>query len=277
MSSANTRAQYRVVGIDCADDAAELATAVRAIPGIETVDVSVATGLLTATASNAASMRSAEQAAAAAGYPLQSTAVPPSVDLSYRRALWIVVLLNAGYGVFEAVAGFVSGSQALKADALDFVGDGSISFFGLLALAWPLRRRARVALAQGLFLGVLGLSVIGTTVYRVLVREQPEAELMGIFGTVALVINVAAAAVLIPYRAGDANARAIWLFSRNDALGNIAVIVAAGLVAWTASPWPDLVVALVIAALFLQSAWSIVRDARREMSAHDHSSEGGAR
>ena len=100
---------------------------------------------------------------------------------------------------------------------------------------------------------------------------------MGIFGTVALVINVAAAAVLIPYRAGDANARAIWLFSRNDALGNIAVIVAAGLVAWTASPWPDLVVALVIAALFLQSAWSIVRDARREMSAHDHSSEGGAR
>jgi len=90
--------------------------------------------------------------------------------------------------------------------------------------------------------------------------------MMGILGAVALAVNVAAALVLIPHRTGDANARAIWLFSRNDALGNLAVLVAAALVAWTASPWPDLVVAFVIAALFLQSAWSIVRDARRELT-----------
>lgn len=85
-------------------------------------------------------------------------------------------------------------------------------------------------------------------------------------GALALFVNIAAAAVLIPHRTGDANSRAIWLFSRNDALGNLAVVLAAGLVAWTASPWPDLVVAFAIAALFLQSSWSIVRDARRELA-----------
>ncbi|MCA0377164.1 MAG: cation transporter [Gemmatimonadetes bacterium] len=267
----STRAQYRVVGMDCADDAAELAAAVRAVPGIETVEVSVATGMLTATTANPARFADAERAAAAAGYPLQSATTPAAVNPAYRRALWIVVLLNSGYGVVEAIAGFVSDSQALKADALDFLGDGAISFIGLLALAWPLQRRARVALAQGLFLGALGLGVIGSTIYRVLVQRQPEAEVMGLFGLIALAVNVAAAVALIPHRTGDANARAIWLFSRNDALGNLAVVVAAALVAWTASPWPDLVVAFVIAALFLQSAWSIVRDARRELATGDRS------
>lgn len=252
--------------MDCADDAAELATAVRAVPGIESVVVSVLTGMLTATASDPASLRHAEQIAAAAGYPLQSAAAPPMVNPAYRRALWFVVLLNAGYGVVEAVAGFASDSQALQADALDFLGDGLISFVGLLALRWSLQRRARIALVQGLFLGALGVGVTGSTIYRVLVQQQPEAEMMGIFGMVALVVNVSAALLLIPHRTGDANARAIWLFSRNDALGNLAVVVAAVFVAWTASPWPDLIVAFVIAALFLQSAWSIVRDARRELA-----------
>ena len=116
-------------------------------------------------------------------------------------------------------------------------------------------------MVQGLFLGVLGLSVLVATAYRVLVRQQPEAELMGVLGLIALGVNVAAAVVLIPHRTGDANARAVWLFSRNDAIGNAAVVAAAGLVAWTGTPWPDLVVAVVIAGLFLTSAWSIVRDA----------------
>jgi cation diffusion facilitator family transporter len=255
--------------MDCADDAAELAAAVRTVPGIETVDVSVATGMLTAVATDPSALQGAEQAAAAAGYSLQSATTPSVINPAYRRALWIVVLLNVGYGIVEAVAGFVSDSQALQADALDFLGDGLISFIGLLALGWPLQRRARVALAQGLFLGALGLGVIGSTIYRVLVQQQPEAEVMGVFGAIALAVNLAAAAALIPHRTGDANARAIWLFSRNDALGNLAVVIAAGLVAWTASPWPDLVVAFVIAALFLQSAWSIVRDARRELTSSD--------
>lgn len=184
---------------------------------------------------------------------------------AYRRALWIVVGLNVGYGLVEMVGGFVSGSQALKADALDFLGDGLISFLGLLAIGWSLAWRARSALIQGLFLAVLGLGVLATTGYRVLVLNQPEAELMGLFGAVALVVNVASAAVLIPHREGDANVRAVWLFSRNDAIGNAAVLVAAGLVWWTETAWPDLAVAAVIAGLFLQSAWSIVRDARTDL------------
>ena len=107
--------------------------------------------------------------------------------------------------------------------------------------------------------------MLATTAYRVLVLSQPAAELMGILGLVALLVNVAAAVVLIPHRAGDANVRAVWLFSRNDAIGNAAVVLAAGLVAWTGTPWPDLVVAVVIAGLFLHSAWAIVQDARADL------------
>ncbi len=189
------------------------------------------------------------------------------VDPAYRRALWIVVVLNVGFGAAELVGGFVSGSQALKADSLDFLGDGSITLVGLLALAWSAQARARVALVQGLFLGALGLGVIAAAVIRALNAEPPEAGLMGGIGLAALVVNVAAALVLARFREkGDAQARAIWLFSRNDALNNVAVIAAAGLVAWTGSGWPDLVVAGIIAIVFLQSAWEIIRDARGELS-----------
>ncbi len=176
-----------------------------------------------------------------------------------------MVLLNVGYGAIEMVGGFFSDSQAVKADALDFIGDGLITFLGLLAIGWSLAWRARAALIQGLFLGALGAGVLISTAYRFLVQPQPEAELMGILGGVALVVNVAAAVVLVPHRSGDSNVRAVWLFSRNDAIGNAAVVLAAVLVAWTGTPWPDLAVAVVIAALFLQSSWSIVRDARADL------------
>src|SRR3546814_326181 len=162
--------------------------------------------------------------------------------------------------------GFIVGSQARKADALDFVGDGLITFLGLLAIGWSLAWRARSALLQGLFLGALGCGVLVNTAYRVLVLNEPAAELMGLFGAVALAVNVAAALVLVPHRAGDANVRAVWLFSRNDAIGNLAVVAAAGLVWWTATPWPDLAVAVVIAGLFLHSAWRIVGDARGDLA-----------
>ena len=175
-------------------------------------------------------------------------------DPAYRRALWIVVLLNLGFGLIEIVGGFVADSQALKADALDFIGDGTISLFGLIALGWTAQARSRIALAQGLFLGALGLGVIGFAAWRALNAVAPEAELMGGIGVVALIVNVSAALVLSRFREGDANVRAIWLFSRNDAVANIAVIAAAALVAWTGQAWPDLAVAGVIALLFLHSA-----------------------
>lgn len=186
-------------------------------------------------------------------------------DPAYRRALVIVVILNLGFGLCELVGGFVAQSQALKADSLDFIGDGSISLLGLLALAWTARARAHVALTQGLFLGGLGLGVIAFAIWRAFNATPPEAELMGMIGIVALAVNVSAALVLSRFREGDANVRAIWLFSRNDAIANVAVIVAAGLVAWTGSAWPDLGVAGVIALLFLHSAYDIVRNARAEL------------
>lgn len=196
--------------------------------------------------------------------PESESPTPAHEAPGYQRALWIVVILNVGYGVVEMVGGFLAGSQAVKADALDFLGDGLITMLGLLAIGWSLVWRARAALIQGLFLGALGLGVLGNTAYRVLEQQQPQAEVMGVLGIVALVVNVAAAATLIPHRTGDANVRAVWLFSRNDAIGNLAVVVAAGVVGWWGTPWPDLIVAVVIAGLFLQSSWSIVRDSRAD-------------
>ena len=191
------------------------------------------------------------------------------VDPAYRRALWLVVILNLGFGAAELIGGFIADSQALKADALDFLGDGSITFVGLLALGWAESTRARVALTQGLFLGALGISVLVMAAWRALNAIPPEAELMGGIGVAALAVNVIAALVLARFRKrGDAQARAIWLFSRNDAINNVAVIAAAALVYWLNSAWPDIIVAVVIAVMFLHSAAEIIGDARRELREH---------
>lgn len=184
---------------------------------------------------------------------------------AYRRALWVVVLLNVGYGISEMIGGLLADSQALKADALDFLGDGSITLLGLLAIGWSLKLRASSALIQGIFLGAMGISILAYTIYRTQVLHTPEAGLMGIFGFIALLINIIAAVVLLPHRKGDANVRAVWLFSRNDALGNILVVVAAGFVFWTGTSWPDLIAAGIIAVIFLQSSRSIIKDARNEL------------
>lgn len=186
-------------------------------------------------------------------------------DPRYRRALWLVVILNLGFGLAEIVAGFIANSQALKADALDFLGDGSITFVALLALGWTAATRARIAFTQGLFLGALGLWVIGMAVWRAMNAIPPEAELMGGVGVAALAVNVVAAVILARFREGDAQARAVWLFSRNDALNNIGVIIAAGLVYWLDSAWPDILVAGAIAVIFLHSAWEIMHHAGGEL------------
>jgi len=270
--------RYRVTGMDCASCAAKIEKAARGV-GVEDVKVSTATQIMTLR-TQPGRLAEVERAVTEIGYQLDRLDAPRASEASdddelpkdlshitpaYKRALWIVVALNVGYGLVEIVGGFLAGSQALKADALDFLGDGLITFLGLLAIGWSLLWRARSALIQGLFLGLLGLGVVASTIYRMIVQLLPEAELMGLFGIVALVVNVLAAAVLIPHRTGDANVRAVWLFSRNDAIGNAAVVVAAGLVTWTGTVWPDLVVALVIAGLFLHSSWSIIRDARADL------------
>lgn len=271
MDARQPTACYRVIGMDCAHDAADVERAARGVAGVHAVRVSAASHVMTIdVADPPATLPLVERAVAGLGYRLEALregAAATHVTPAYRRALWTVVLLNVGYGMVEMAGGFLADSQALKADALDFLGDGLITFLGLLAIGWSLAWRARSALLQGVFLGVLGLGVLANTAYRVLVQQPPSAELMGALGLVALLVNVAAAAVLIPHRAGDANVRAVWLFSRNDAIGNAAVVAAALLVGWTGSAWPDLVVAAVIAALFLHASWAIIRDARADLAA----------
>lgn len=190
------------------------------------------------------------------------------IDSVYRRTLWIVVVLNIGFGLLELAGGFLAGSQALKTDSLDFIGDGSITLFGLIALGWSAVARGRTALVQGIFLAALGAGVLGFTAWRAFQAIPPEAGLMGGIGIAALAVNVSAALLPVRFRDwGDATSRGIWLFSRNDAVANIAV-VAAALVGWTGRAWPDLVVAGVIALLFLHSAYDIIRNAGRELAGH---------
>ena len=278
-NSEPTTVHYRVTGMDCTDCVTKIEKAARKVSGVEEVRVSLTSQVMTLRLHNvSASLPEVERAVIGLGYRLARVDVPSAgaddddlpadrshLTPAYKRALWIVILLNVGYGLVEMVGGFISDSQALKADALDFVGDGVISFVGLLAIGWRPIWRARSALIQGLFLAALGIGVLGTTAYRVVVQSQPEAELMGVLAIIALAVNVSAALALLPHRSGDANVRAVWLFSRNDAIGNLAVVIAAGLVALSESPWPDLAVAFVIAALFLQSAWSIIKDAQTEL------------
>ena len=266
--------RYRVSGMDCAKDAAQIERAAQTagIPP-DAVKVSAATHIMTLKVPEAR-LPVIERAIASTGYGFDRIGDGVDAQLgavhqdpAYRSALWIVVLLNVGYGVVEMVGGFLAGSQALKADALDFIGDGLITFLGLLAIGWSLAWRARSALIQGIFLGLLGFGVLATTVWRVFTQTMPDATLMGLFGIVALVVNVIAVLPLMRFRKGDANMRAVWLFSRNDAIGNAAVVVAAIFVAWLGSGWPDLIVAFGIAGLFLHSAWSIIRDARADLKA----------
>ena len=269
--------RYRVTGMDCPSCAAKIEKAVRSA-GIADVRVSIASQIMTLRADDPISqLPDVERAITGIGYQLdkidggvghqkvEESNRQSHITPEYRRALWIVILLNVGYGVIEIIGGFIAESQALKADALDFLGDGLITFLGVLAIGWSLAWRARSALIQGAFLGALGIGVLINTIYRVVILNQPNAELMGVLGLIALVVNVLAAVALLPHRTGDANVRAVWLFSRNDAIGNVAIVMAAILVAWTGTAWPDLVVAAVIAGLFLQSSWVIISDARADL------------
>ena len=187
------------------------------------------------------------------------------MSASYRRALWAVIAINAAMFVVEMGAGLFAGSQALKADALDFLGDTLTYGITLLVIGMPLLWRARAALFKGVTLGVMGLWVLGSTAYQALVLGLPRAEVMGVIGLLALAANLTCVGLLLRYRAGDANVRSVWLCSRNDAIGNVAVVLAAGGVWASATVWPDLIVAGIMAILFLWSSTQIVRQALGEL------------
>lgn len=186
---------------------------------------------------------------------------------AFRRAVWIVLFLNAAMFVLEVLAGQVAGSIALQADALDFAGDTATYGISLFALGYGAVFRARTALFKGLTLGAMGIYVLAASVWRTFVVGAPDAVTMGWVATLGLAANVAAALLLLRFRDGDANVRSVWLCSRNDAIGNIAVLCAAGVVAWTGTKWADLAVAAIMASLFLSTARQITRQARGELKA----------
>ena len=187
-------------------------------------------------------------------------------SMAYRRALWAVIAINASMFFIEGAAGFAGQSMALKADALDFAGDTATYALSLAVLGMAIEWRARAALLKALSLALMGAGVFGMTLYRFAVLNDPSAGIMGGVAALALAANVVSALILMRYRDGDANVRSVWLCSRNDAIGNVAVIAAAALVALTATPWPDLAVALAMAALFTSSAMAILRQARAELA-----------
>jgi cation diffusion facilitator family transporter len=186
------------------------------------------------------------------------------VSKDYKRRLWIVIALNAVMFAVETGAGQLARSQALQADALDFLGDALTYGLSLAVIGASVRVRTNAALAKGASLMLMGAWVFGATVYRVFVAGFPEAEIMGIVGVLALAANMSSVLLLVRYKDGDANVRSVWLCSRNDAIGNVAVMVAALGVWGTATGWPDLIVAAAMAALFLSSSFQIIRQALQE-------------
>ncbi|MBA3941335.1 MAG: cation transporter [Sphingopyxis sp.] len=187
-------------------------------------------------------------------------------DPRWRRVLWIALLINAAMFGVEIVAGVVADSRALQADALDFLGDAANYAISLgvagMALAW----RARAALLKAATMLTFGLYVFGSTLWGFLAGSAPHAETMGIIGGLALAANVIVALMLYRYRTGDANMRSVWICSRNDAIGNLAVLAAALGVFGTGQGWPDLVVAGIMAGLAIWGSADVFRHARGDLA-----------
>ncbi len=186
------------------------------------------------------------------------------MSADYKRRLWLVIGINAAMFTVEMSAGYFARSQALQADALDFLGDTLTYGISLAVIGKSARTRVNAALVKGFSLLVMGIWVFGSTLYQIIVLELPRAEVMGAVGLMALAANLASVLILVGYKDGDANVRSVWLCSRNDAIGNVAVMIAALTVWGTASAWPDLIVAAIMAGLFLNSSFLIIRQAFEE-------------
>lgn len=186
-------------------------------------------------------------------------------DARWRRAVWIALIVNATMFGVEIFAGVTAHSAALKADALDFLGDSANYAISLGVAGMALTWRARAAMLKGATLFALGAWVIASTGYAAFAGTLPQADTMGIVGSLALAANVAVAFILYRYRAGEANMRSVWICSRNDAIGNVAVVAAAFGVFGTGAGWPDLIVAAILAALGISGGIQIMRQAAAEL------------
>jgi cation diffusion facilitator family transporter len=194
-----------------------------------------------------------------------SAPAAPSVDPRYRKALWVALGLNVAMFAVEVGAAWTSGSLSLLADSIDFFGDAANYGLSLAVLAMAATVRSRAALFKAACMGGFGVFVVASALWNLKAGAPPEAATMGLVGFIALLVNAGVAWMLYRFREGDANMRSVWLCSRNDALGNLAVMLAALGVFGTGSAWPDLVVAGLMGALALTGAWSVLRQARAEL------------
>jgi Co/Zn/Cd efflux system component len=194
---------------------------------------------------------------------------------SYRRALWAVLAINVTMFAVEIGAGLAAGSASLQADALDFLGDAGNYAISLFVVGMALRYRAAAAMLKGATMAAFGLWVIGITFWHALDGTVPGAFTMGAVGVTALAANAASFGILWAHRAGDANMRSAWICTRNDVLGNLAVLVAAAGVFGTGTGWPDVIVAAVMASLALQGAATVLHHAREELRAPVLTGTGG--
>ena len=183
----------------------------------------------------------------------------------YRKALWIVLVLNLTMFFVEVVMAVKSGSTSLLSDSLDFLGDSANYMISLIVLPMALSYRAKASMVKGLTMGGFGLFILITTIYRAFYGEIPGHDQMSVVGALALVVNVTALAVLLNFRDGDSNMRSVWVCSRNDAIGNVAVILAGVAVYFFQSKYPDLIVAFVLAFLALQASREIISRAWDEL------------
>jgi Co/Zn/Cd efflux system component len=190
---------------------------------------------------------------------------PPPVDPRYRRALWVALALNAAMFTVELGASWASGSVSLLADSIDFFGDAGNYALSLAVLGMALSTRSKAALFKAACMGAFGVFVLGKALWNVQAGFPPEPATMGVVGFVALAVNAGVALMLYRFRTGDANMRSVWICSRNDAIGNVAVMLAALGVLGTGSAWPDLLVAGVMGALALGGSWTVLRQARAEL------------
>jgi cation diffusion facilitator family transporter len=182
-----------------------------------------------------------------------------------RRTLVIVLVLNAAMFLAEFSAGLLAGSTALLADSLDMLADAMVYALGLFALGRAPHWRARAALTSGMLQLALGLGVGVEAAVKLFVDALPDTATMGVFGVIALLVNGVCFLLLSRYRDGDINLRATWICSRNDMLGNVGVLAAAGMVSWLNARWPDILIGLLIAAIVIRSAVRIAREARAQL------------
>lgn len=197
--------------------------------------------------------------------PSDQTAKSAANNPGFRKVLWIALIANAAMFFVEVGASWAAGSVSLLADSLDFGGDAANYALSLFVLGMALQTRAKAALLKGISMGLYGSGVLAFALYAAFQGDIPSYTTMGVVGAMALAVNVGVAAIQYRYRNGDSNMRSVWLCSRNDAIGNLAVLGAAVLVGVTQTAWPDLAVAALMATLGLTSSFSVIRQARAEM------------